>query len=200
MVLIGTFLQCIQRYFVCEVQVWSASQPASPFAVIMMKCVLAASSFVLVFSTGSAVHSWRTSFHSNSSTSLLQSCFQQGFQKSPHKHLNGCSLQRKGTPKECIHIYLFIYLVILGTPKVQIIFAFLGSFFSSRWVGELALGEWDRIGELVVKNNNFLTFFQRNVWKLIFWVLGFTKVYPLWIRLNLGRAPQGSHIAFYFLK
>ncbi len=53
------------------------------------------------------------------------------------------------------------YLFILGTPKVQIIFSFFGSFFSFRWVGGLALGEWDRIGGgVVVKNNNFLTFFS----------------------------------------
>jgi hypothetical protein len=52
---------------------------------------------------------------------------------------------------------------------------------------------------VVVKNNNFLTFFQRKVCKPFFWVLGFTKVYPLWIRLNLGQAPQGSHITFIFL-
>jgi hypothetical protein len=110
--------------------------------------------------------------------------------------LNGCSLKERQLPKECVHIYLFIYFKYPQSSNYSCLFGFF--FFSSKWVGGVALGEWDRIGGVVVKNKKFLTFFQRKVWKPIFWVLGFTKLYPLWIRLNLGPAPQGSYITFIF--
>jgi len=93
---------------------------------------------------------------------------------------------------KCVHINLFIYF---GDPQSAIYFCLFGFFFFFQ-VGGWA-SSWGR--GVVVKNNNFLTFFQRKVWKPIFCVLGFTKVYPLWIRLNLGQAPQGSHVALFFL-
>jgi hypothetical protein len=75
----------------------SGLQASQPFCCNYDEGVLAASSFVFVFSTGSAVHSWGTSFHCNSSTISTIELLSTRLSKVAAQTLEWMQFERKGT-------------------------------------------------------------------------------------------------------